>query len=127
MLAIGNDPQFAACCECLGLPELVGDKRFATNADRVRHRDALVGLLGAAFRARDTGDWLASLGEHNVPAGPIQSVSDVLSDAFAEERELVRSLTHTTGAEVPTVANPVRFSETPVEYCCAPPQLGRAY
>ena len=45
ILAVGNDGQFARFCEVAGRPELARDPRFARNADRVRHRAALVPLL----------------------------------------------------------------------------------
>ena len=124
LLAIGNDAQFEACCQCLELPDLIDDRRFAKNADRVRHRDELTAILGDAFLAQDTGSWLTALERRGIPAGPINTVDDVLSDDYAVERELVRTLPHETGSRVPTVANPVRFSKTPVEYRSAPPQLG---
>ena len=38
MICAGNDRQFAALCEALGAPELVGDERFATNPSRVANR-----------------------------------------------------------------------------------------
>lgn len=124
MLAVGNDAQFAACCECLGIPEAATDDRFATNADRVRFRAELVALLANAFAGRETSDWLSRLGDRGVPAGPINTVADVLSDSYAAERQLVRSLPHAGGGDAPTVANPVRFSATPVDYRHAPPVLG---
>ena len=59
-----------------------------------------------------------------VPAGPINTVGEVLSNAYAQERKLVRSLPHPLDQSLPTVSNPVRFSRTPVRYESAPPLLG---
>src|SRR4029450_5480950 len=42
LVAGGNDRLFRAICDVVGLPELVDDTRFRTNADRVRNRDALI-------------------------------------------------------------------------------------
>ncbi|MDH3441807.1 MAG: CoA transferase [Gammaproteobacteria bacterium] len=125
MLAVGNDRQFRACCECLGIAATGTDDRFATNATRVANRADLIEIMTDAFMGRPAAYWLDALGEQGVPAGPIQSIGDVLCDEFAEERELVRVLAHADGTTVPTVANPVRFSETPVEYRHAPPRLGQ--
>ena len=124
ILAIGNDAQFRACCECLGIAETGKDARFASNAGRVRHRAELVEIMGKAFSRNKTDVWLESLAERGVPAGPINSVGDVLSDDHASERELVHFLPHGAGGDAPTVANPVRFSRTPVDYRLAPPMLG---
>lgn len=124
MLAVGNDRQFAACAECVGQPGLAKDRRFERNSDRVAHRDELVRLLEDAFRRQTTAHWLEELNARAVPAGPINDIEQVLTNSHAKERELVRHLTNALGHEVPTVANPVDFSQTPVSYQRAPPLLG---
>jgi crotonobetainyl-CoA:carnitine CoA-transferase CaiB-like acyl-CoA transferase len=124
-LAVGNDTQFQACTACLGRPELGSDRRFASNAARVEHRDDLIAILAAVFRAQPTAHWLAIMKEAGVPVGPINTVADVLSDDYARERGLVRSVAHRLDDDLPTVANPVRFSRTPVWYGAAPPVLGQ--
>lgn len=124
VLAVGNDRQFAACAEVIGRPELAEDPRYATNADRVSNRDGLIEILADALAARNTGDWLAAFSESGVPAGPINSIADVLEDQYAAERGLVKMMRHSLGQPVPTVANPVNFSRTGVCYVASPPLLG---
>lgn len=124
MLAVGNDRQFRACVECVGIPSLADDERFADNASRVLHRDELVGLLSNGFSAENTEYWLDKLAQCGVPAGPINSIAEVFSDPYASERQLARKVRHASAGDVPTVANPVRFSATPVTYRNAPPLLG---
>lgn len=125
MLAVGNDRQFRSCVTCLGCPELAASPDYASNALRVENRRALVAILAERFRRRTTAHWLECLQAAGVPAGPINDLAAVLSGPHADARELVRSLSHPTVGSVPTVANPVRFSLTPVEYRSAPPVLGR--
>jgi len=124
MLAVGNDRQFGACVECLGQPTLANDARFARNSDRIANRDELVALLENAFATRSTAHWLEALIDVGVPAGPINDIQEVLSNAHAKERGLVRHLTNSVGQHVPAVSNPVDFSATPVSYDTAPPLLG---
>jgi crotonobetainyl-CoA:carnitine CoA-transferase CaiB-like acyl-CoA transferase len=124
MLAVGNDRQFRACAECVGIPSLADDERFADNASRVLHRNELVGLLSHGFSAKNTEYWLDKLAQFGVPAGPINSIADVFSDRYASERQLARKVRHASAGDIPTVANPVRFSATPVTYRNAPPLLG---
>ncbi len=124
MLAVGNDRQFAACAACLGQPDLASDARFATNSARVANRQALVAALEALLSSGTTADWLERLLAAGVPAGPINTVGDVLSDDYAAERPLVHELLDASGRGVPSVANPVRFSDTGVSYRRAPPRLG---
>ena len=73
---------------------------------------------------RSSTDWLNAFAAAGVPAGPIHSIAEVFSEAYAAERGLVQSVPHATAGDIPTVANPVRFSTTPVEYRQGPPVLG---
>jgi crotonobetainyl-CoA:carnitine CoA-transferase CaiB-like acyl-CoA transferase len=125
MLAVGNDRQFRACVECLGVPELADTPEYSTNEARVRHRRELVALLAARFKSDTTALWTERLRRCRVPAGPINDLDRVLSGAHAEERALVRHLPHATAGALPTIANPVSFSATPVRYELAPPTLGQ--
>ncbi|MGI9237127.1 MAG: CaiB/BaiF CoA transferase family protein, partial [Woeseiaceae bacterium] len=124
MLAVGNDKQFAACADCIGHPDLAADSRFRHNSDRIENRTTLVRQLAAAFKTRTTADWLEKLGIAGVPARPINDIGQVLSGPYADERGFVRQLPDAHGQEVPTVSNPIAFSETPVRYDQAPPLLG---
>ncbi|MDH4072492.1 MAG: CoA transferase, partial [Gammaproteobacteria bacterium] len=81
--------------------------------------------MSAAFSGQATEHWLRVLGERRVPAGPINNVGEVFSEDYAYEREFVRHNTHPRASEVPTVANPVRFSSSQVEYRFAPPLHGQ--
>jgi len=125
MLAVGNEAQFRACAGVLGLPELATDPRYANNAARIDNRDSLVAMLAEKFVSEDTGHWLEALRDCGVPVGPINNIEDIFSDPYATERQLVRHLEHPIAGEIATVANPVRFSGTPVEYRNAPPPLGQ--
>ena len=66
-----------AICDVLGVPELVDDPRFRTNADRVRNRDELVPLLEARLRTDDSATWRERLGAAGVPTAPVADVRDV--------------------------------------------------
>ena len=125
VLAVGNEPQFKACTAALGLPKLASDRRYTTNAARVGNRQSLVEILAAKFLQQDTDYWLEALTACGVPVGPINNIDDIFSEPYAEERQLVRQLQHPLAGEVATVANPVRFSATPVQYRSAPPMLGQ--
>jgi len=124
MLAVGNDKQFAAFADCIGEPDLATDKRFQRNSDRIANRTELVVLLERILVGHSTAEWLKRLADRGVPAGPINDIEQVLTNAHARERSLVRHLSNSRGQDVPTVSNPVGFSETPVSYKLAPPLLG---
>jgi len=125
MLTVGNDGQFARCVEVLRCPALATDERFSTNATRVRNRDELIATLRAVFLHKDTKTWLSALSAVGVPCGPVNNIQQALESDYAREQELVKSMSHPLHDALPTVANPVRFSETPVQYEQAPPLLGQ--
>jgi len=124
MIAVGNDRQFATCMRCCGMPELAEDVRFQHNRDRLENREALVNMMFQALTRRHSADWLRELTDAGVPCSPIDNLGQVFSSAYAAERELVRNLDHPYSDQLPTVANPVGFSASPVSYERAPPLLG---
>lgn len=125
MLAVGNDRQFRSCAACLGCAELAELPEYATNAARVANRDRLIAILAGKFRHRETAYWIDALRDAQVPCGPINDLADVFSGPYAAERQFVRVLPHPVAGSAPGVANPVRFSDTPVDYRLAPPTLGQ--
>jgi crotonobetainyl-CoA:carnitine CoA-transferase CaiB-like acyl-CoA transferase len=124
MLAVGNDRQFRDFMTCLGRPEYGNDDAFASNDARVRNRERLVGLIQERLLSETTRKWLDAFAALGVPAGPINDIGEVLSNDFARERQLVRHIENSAGDDVPLVANPVTFSEAPIDYSKAPPLLG---
>jgi len=124
ILACGNDNLYRKFCEAAGCPELASDARFATNGKRVENRAELTRLLATVFRKRTKGEWLNLLEAAGVPNGPINDVAQVFEEPQVKARGVRIELAHGAGAELPLVASPMRFSETPIEYRLAPPLLG---
>lgn len=125
MLAVGNDAQFRRCCAVLGQPTLADDPHYANNAERVMHRDALIAVLSARLSTRSSAHWLARLSAESVPCAPVNRIDEVFADAQVQARGLRFELPHPQSGSVPQVANPLRFSATPIEYTQAPPLLGQ--
>jgi crotonobetainyl-CoA:carnitine CoA-transferase CaiB-like acyl-CoA transferase len=125
ILAVGNDGQYAAFCRIAGRPELADDPRFRTNPDRVRNRDTLLPLVRDILRGRSSAEWLASLEAAGVPCGPINNMAQVFENPQVRHRGMRVDIPHPLGVSVPTVASPMRFSATPVEYRVPPPLLGQ--
>ena len=125
ILAVGNDGQFARFCAVAGCPALPLDPRFATNSNRVRHRDTLVPLLADRLRLRSRADWLAALEAATVPCGPINDLADVFADPQVRARGMTVSLPHPHSETLELVASPMKLSATPVQLRRPPPLLGQ--
>ena len=119
IIAAGNDRQFHALCDCLGLTHLRDDPRFATNAARVAHREQLAAALAAVLCTRGADEWFATLTGAGVPCGPVNDVAQGMR--FAESLGLDPIVDVDGSAQV---ANPLRLSATAVSYRHRPPALG---
>ena len=124
IMAVGNDRQFTEFCTIIGVPELAGDERFKTNRARVENRAQLETLLKLPMKTRTTSRWVEAFEAAAVPCGPINTIAQMFEDPQVLARGLQIGLTRGDGVQIPGVANPIRFSETPVEYGRAPPKLG---
>jgi crotonobetainyl-CoA:carnitine CoA-transferase CaiB-like acyl-CoA transferase len=124
ILALGNDSQFARLAEAIDKPEWADDPRFSTNAQRVNNRDALISALSDITRSRTTNDWITLFENLGVPCGPINNLEQVFDDPQVVARNMQISMQHPKYGDIPLVANPIRLSETPVQYRNAPPALG---
>jgi crotonobetainyl-CoA:carnitine CoA-transferase CaiB-like acyl-CoA transferase len=125
ILACGNDNLFRKFCDAAGQSALAGDARFASNGKRVENRAELTRLLGEVFRGRTTAEWVDLLEKAGVPNGPINDIAQVYEEPQVKARGIRVEMDHPVAGRLPTVASPMRFSATPVEYRRAPPVLGQ--
>ncbi|MBI4481837.1 MAG: CoA transferase [Acidobacteria bacterium] len=124
MIGAGTEGQWRKLCELLGHPELSGDPRFATNADRVRNYTALKDTLAPLVQFRTADAWVQLLREAAIPCGRVRSVSQALSDPQVQYRGLILEAAHPRWGEVRTVGLPLR-SSLPIGGAAAPPpELG---
>lgn len=124
ILAIGNDGQFGKFCEVAGISATSRDERFATNAGRVRNRDALVEILAPVLIQRSTEEWCSTLGPLGVPCGPINNLEQAFDEAQVRHRGLEINIDHPSASRVPLVGNPIQYRNNPIQYGTPPPLLG---
>ncbi|MCA3556555.1 CaiB/BaiF CoA-transferase family protein [Aestuariivirga sp.] len=124
IMAVANDRQFKEYCAILGLPRLAEDERFRLNRGRVENRAALIPLLVEPMMTRTTAEWVQAFESAAIPCGPINTIDQVFANGQVLARGLRIGLTRDDGVQVPGVANPIVFSETPIHYDKAPPRLG---
>ncbi|UXX81658.1 CaiB/BaiF CoA transferase family protein [Roseovarius pelagicus] len=119
IIAVGNDGQYQRLCDVLGVPELAHAPEYATNADRVAHRDRLTELLTARTAEFTKADLLAACEGAGVPAGPINALDEV----FADPQVVARGLQIAPGG-VPGVRTPIQFSDADLVLERPSPKLG---
>ncbi|KAF1054437.1 MAG: Acetyl-CoA:oxalate CoA-transferase [Stenotrophomonas maltophilia] len=119
-LAVGNDPQFARLCECIGADDLPWDPRFVDNRQRLLNRDALKQALEYHLRAFDGSELAERLIHHGVPCGLVAGVDVALAHPHTRHRQMLVELPGYRG-----VASPVKLLRTPPSYRSPPPALGQ--
>ena len=125
ILAVGNDEQFRRFCAVIGRAELAEDTRFMTNAERVRHRDALSDAISAATIGWQRDDLLKAIEARGVPAGPINTVSEAFQDQQVVARNMQMAMTRAGADIIPGVRIPILFSDAKLESGCPSPLLGQ--
>jgi len=122
ILAAGNDRLFERACEVVGHPELAADERFATNAARVRNRDALIPLLSAELAGRSAAEWLEALEAAAVPCAPVRKLDEVF--ASAEGAAAIQEIDDPARGLLRLVADPIRVDGRVPPARFPPPRLG---
>ena len=127
ILAVGNDRQFAQFAKFAGKPEWAEDERFKTNPGRVRNRVECYRLIHEVTALKPQHHWVDGLTELDVPCGPINDMKQVFEDPQVLARGMKIEMPHPLAGKgtVDLIGNPVKLSETPVDYHLPPPYCGQ--
>jgi crotonobetainyl-CoA:carnitine CoA-transferase CaiB-like acyl-CoA transferase len=125
MIGGGNDRLFRAICGVLELPGLLDDPRFASNGERVRHRDALAALLEERLRTEDTATWRERLAAAGVPVAPVADVRDVAESPQTAALGILQRLDHSRIDGLTLPALPLSFDDERALHASAPPDVGQ--
>ncbi len=123
-IGAANQANWRRLIDVLGLPELGDDARFSDNAARMQNLPMLIEILSARFRTRTTGDWLGRLESAGVPAGPVLTIGEMLTNPQVLARQMVVDVEHSRLGRMKTLGPPVKFSATPGSVQRGAPLLG---
>ncbi|MEV5651917.1 CoA transferase [Nocardia sp. NPDC052254] len=112
VVSVRDDADWQALCVVLGRGDLRHDERFATAAQRIRHRDRADALLAGWLSARDPQQAAAILQAAGVPAGPMLRLPQLLTDPQLSARETYAVVEHDLlAAGLPAAARVAIFDE----------------
>jgi crotonobetainyl-CoA:carnitine CoA-transferase CaiB-like acyl-CoA transferase len=123
IMAVGSDRQYTEFCRIIGAAHLAAAP-YNTNRGRVENRATLIPLLQPFMKARSTTEWVAAFEAAAVPCGPINTIDQVFANEQVKARGLELSLSREDGSAIPSVANPIVFSQTSIAYTKPSPRLG---
>ena len=124
-LGVANQATYERLCAALGRSDLLADERFATNPDRIAHREELAEAIQTTTRTRTAAEWLAVLEDAGVPAGPILTMDEVFADEHVLARGMVQELDHPLAGTIKHLGVPVKLSATPGRVRTPAPTLGQ--
>jgi formyl-CoA transferase len=123
VLGANNDRLYRRLCETIGRADLIAHPDYATNALRMKNREALIADLEATLITRSRAEWVQALLDAGIPAGPILDYAEALGNEHAQARDMVMPITHPVEGEVKNIGFPVKLRGTPQEVRRHPPLL----
>lgn len=123
VVAAGNDALFRALCAVLNAPHMKDDPRFATNALRTQHADALEELLNAHLARGKVDEWMARLSTAGIPAAPIRSIDAVMADQSLRARGVLHEMQDGQGNTFTAAGSPIRIDGRVLPLSTTAPQL----
>ncbi len=123
-LSVLSEEPWAGLCTALERPEWHTDPRYRDNAGRVAHRAALAGEIRACLRQKPLAYWIERLDGHEVPWGPVHTVTEALHDPQTRHNGMLIDMQHPVAGKITLMGHPVKFERTPAQYRLPPPGLG---
>lgn len=123
-IAVTNRKQWVNFCRVLGFPEIAADPRFEKMEARLAHYNELKSMIDRALSTMTRTQVMERMSETGIPAGPINTVGEILEDPHIHAREMVVQLTHPEYGPLRVLGIPMKFSETPGGVETPPPRFG---
>jgi formyl-CoA transferase len=127
-LAVGSESLWRSFCGVIDLDPRTPD--FATNAQRVANRSALIATIEKAFAGQSSAVVLAKLDAAGIPAGVLRSIDEVYTWPQTRSQGLIIEVEHPTLGTIELPGPPLRFfdadgAEQTRRDHAAPPTLGQ--
>jgi crotonobetainyl-CoA:carnitine CoA-transferase CaiB-like acyl-CoA transferase len=122
-IAVGSEGLWKRLAPAFDLP--LDEPGFATNAERVRNREAVNAAVDSAFASYALADLLPRLAEIGVPAGEVRSLDRVYGWEQTRSQGLLVEVEHATAGRITLPGPPLRFDGLDDRDHTAPPTLGQ--
>lgn len=124
VVAVANPRLWSRFCAAIGAEVLEHDPRFASNTDRLAHRDALNNHIREVFKEQTVEALIEKLSAAGVPCGRVRTIGEVLSDPQLAARQMLIDVPTSAGS-VKVPGNPIKLSGVPALASEHPPALGQ--
>jgi crotonobetainyl-CoA:carnitine CoA-transferase CaiB-like acyl-CoA transferase len=123
-LGVGGDGHWKSLCRLLDRPDWAVKPEYATGQARFRNRPEIRAILEPLFAEKTSAEWMRSLADAGVPAGPIYRMDEVFADPQVRHLGMAVPCRHPTRGDIAVVGQPVKLSRTPAEIRTPTPDAG---
>ena len=125
IIGCANQGLWERMCRAIGKDNMLEDPRYTTNTDRVEHRAECVGELNAVFAQKPADHWVGLIVEAGVPCGPINTVSEVVTNPQVLARNMISEVEHPKIPNLKFPSSPLKLTDSPATIRRVPPLLGQ--
>ena len=112
-------------CGAIDRSDLLNEKKFYTNTDRMENLEELQANLNKTFRSKTTAEWLKILEQAGVPCGPVYNMEQAYNDPQVLSRDMIVEIEHPVAGLIKNIGIPVKLSDTPGSIRRPAPSLGQ--
>ena len=125
IIGCANQGLWERMARAIGQEGMLDDSRYTTNTDRVDHRAECVGELNTVFATNTTDHWVDLIVAAGVPCGPINTVSEVVSNPQVLARNMIAEVDHPNVPNLKFPNSPLKLTDSPATIRRVPPLLGQ--
>ena len=125
IIGCANQGLWERMARAIGQDAMLEDPRYSTNTGRVEHRAECVGELNMIFATNTTDHWVELIVKAGVPCGPINTVSDVVSNPQVLARNMIAEVDHPKVPNLKFPNSPLKLTDSPATIRRVPPMLGQ--
>ena len=112
-------------CGAIDRSDLLNEKKFYANTDRMENLEELQANLNKTFRSKPTAEWLKILEQAGVPCGPVYNMEQAYNDPQVLSRDMLVEIEHPVAGLIKNIGIPVKLSDTPGSIRRPAPSLGQ--
>ncbi|MCS0542943.1 CoA transferase, partial [Aeromonas veronii] len=110
--------------KAMGREELLGDERFLSNDDRVRHQDMIERMIEDWVSQNMLDNCLDILNQHGIPAGTFYNAEDIVNDPHYQARDMILEMEHEDIGKMKVPGIVPKLSKTPGQVKWLGPKIG---
>ena len=123
-LGASGEGNWVRLCQLIDRNDWLADPEFLNETLRVKYRERLNAALAEIFKHKTVTEWVDSLNEAGVPAGPVYTVPQVFEDVQVKHLGVTTPLMTGFGKEMHYITQPVTLARTPAKVVAPAPEWG---